>query len=39
VIVCTDLDPDYDDDGSEKYATEEERFAGWAEANHAEPVT
>lgn len=28
-------DPDYDDDGSPKYATEAERAAGWAAANRA----
>jgi len=28
-------DPDYDDDGSPKFATEDQRWAAWLEANHA----
>jgi hypothetical protein len=29
------LDPDYDDDGSPKYETEEERALAWRTLNHA----
>lgn len=36
MIIFTNLDPDSDDDDSPKYKTEDERFEGWARANHVD---